>query len=266
MNGVGRGKALLYALFALGVGVVSYVIGVQSGIGQLAEQSVLGASEFTFDPPAPLSLVSTWSVGAALLVILLVAWRYRGFGRALWIVLFGGAAILASQLLKQEWLIRPSLLDFEADNTFPSGHMTVFAVVVGGAIWALPAASRGVAGVLGAMLLGTASWQLLAFGWHRPSDVFGGLALGVLAFGLAAAFRLPRRARTVRLPSSGANALNKVLGVVLTVSGWALVVGGLIVVAGAATLDSGSMLLGGSEIALVGASALTARAYMTLGA
>ncbi|MFC7765322.1 phosphatase PAP2 family protein [Leucobacter soli] len=142
MNGVGRGKALLYALFALGVGVVSYVIGVQSGIGQLAEQSVLGASEFTFDPPAPLSLVSTWSVGAALLVILLVAWRYRGFGRALWIVLFGGAAILASQLLKQEWLIRPSLLDFEADNTFPSGHMTVFAVVVGGAIWALPAASR----------------------------------------------------------------------------------------------------------------------------
>lgn len=266
MGGVSRGKALLYALVALAVGVASFVIGVQTSLGQRAEQSVLGASSFGIDSSAILRLVSAPAVAIALVVIGVLAWCFHGFVRAVWIVGFGAVALFASQLLKHEWLVRPTLLDFDIDNTFPSGHMTVFAIVVAGLIWAVPAGARGVFGVAGAALMGAVSWQLLAFGWHRPSDVLGAQALGVFTFAIAAAIRPPHRARTIRVPGSGVNLLNKVLGVLLTLCGWALVLGGLILVAAAVSMHSDSLLLGGSEIALVGSSALSARAYMRLGA
>lgn len=266
MSGVSRGRALVHALLALAVGAASYVLAVHTGFGQRAEQNVLGASEFNLDSSPLLRLVSTPNLIVALVIIGAIAWMFRGFSRALWIVLFGAAAVLASQLLKHQWLIRPSLMDFDAPNTFPSGHMTVFTVVVAGLIWAVPASARGVVAVGGAGLLGAVSWQLLSFGWHRPSDVLGALALGVLAFALAAALRLPYRGHTIRMPRGGAVALNRVLGALLTVAGWALILGGLVLLAVAGSMHSGSLLLGGSEIALVGASAIAARSLMTLGA
>lgn len=263
---VGRGRALVYAVLALLVGWASYAIGVGSWLGQRAEASVLGASAFTMDPPAPLGLVSVPAMAVALVMLGILAWRFHGLGRALWILLFGVAAIAVSQLLKQEVLVRPELLEFDAPNTFPSGHMTVFTVFAAALIWALPGGARGVTGVFGAVLLGTVAWQLLEYGWHRPSDVVGAQALGVLAFALAAALRLPRRARVVRIPGSATSGLNKVLGAMLTVTGLALVVGGLVLTLLAARMSSDALMLAASEIAVVGASALTSRALMTLAA
>lgn len=267
MRAIGRGKALLYALSALVVGAISYLLGVRSGLGQLAEDSMLDASDFTFDPPAPLSLVNTVTLAVALLIIGLIAWTYRGIPRALWILLFSGVALFSSQFLKQQWLERPSfdeLAEFAADNTFPSGHMTVFTVVVAGLIWALPAASRGIVALLGAVLLGTVSWQLLAYGWHRPSDVLGAIALGVFAFGLASALHPPYGGRAARSVAPGAHALNRVLGVTLAIAGWVLVVVGLLMIAAAGIVRADALLLGGSEVAMVGASSLAARALMRL--
>jgi hypothetical protein len=245
------------------VGGLSYAFGVGSWLGQRAEESVLDASDFTFEPPAPLSLVSVSSVLIAFVVVAVLAWCFHGFGRALWFAVFGAAAIVTSQLLKQQLLIRPGLLEFDAPNTFPSGHMTVFVVIAGGLVWALPASARGVAAVFAAVLVGTAAWQLLEYGWHRPSDLLGAQALGVLAFALAAALRLPSR-RRVRAPRSGPLSLTKVLGVMLTVTGVALIAGGLILVFFAARFGSDPLMLSASEIAVVGASALTARALMTV--
>lgn len=264
MRGIGRGKALLYALVALAVGAVSYLIGVRSGFGQSAEDSALGASNFTYDPPAPLSLVNTATVGVALLVVGLIAWVYRRPLRAFWILGFSGAALLASQLLKQQWLERPSFSDLSVDNTFPSGHMTVFAVAVAGLVWAMPAASRGIVALLGALLLGTVSWQLLAFGWHRPSDVLGGIALVVLVFGVASALHPPAKARATRPEAPAAQSMNRVLGAILTIAGWVLVSIGLLLVGLAGILGSDELLLGGSEVAMVGAGSLAARAFMRL--
>jgi len=73
--------------------------------------------------------------------------------------------------------VRPELLDLDAQNTFPSGHMAVFAVLVAALLWAVPRTARAVLAVLGAGLLGVVSWQLLEFGWHRPSDLLGAQAL-----------------------------------------------------------------------------------------
>lgn len=261
---VGRGRALVYALVALAIGGVSYAIGVGSLLGQRAEASVLDASEFTFDPPAPLSLVSPWSVIAAILVLAVIAWIAHGFGRALWLLVFSVGAIAVSQLLKQRVLSRPDLFDLDAPNTFPSGHMTVFAVIAGGLIWASSGRWRGLAALLGAILMGTVSWQLLEYGWHRPSDVIGAQALGVLAFALAAVLRLPRGAPTAHLPGSVSNAVNRILGVILTVCGIALVIGGILLALVAVSSRSDGLILAAGQIALVGTSALATRMYVAL--
>lgn len=263
---VGRGKALVYALIALVVGVASYAIGVGSLLGQRAEASALDASAFTVDPPAPLSLVTPWVVIVALLFLTVLAWLIHGFGRALWLLLFAVAAIVVSQLLKQRVLTRPDFFELDAPNTFPSGHMTVFTVVAGGFIWAVSARFRGLAAVFGAVLMGTVAWQLLEYGWHRPSDVLGAQALGVLAFALAAALRLPRGARTVRLPGMASIVTNNIIGVVLTLTGVLLILGGLVVALLAASAQSDRLLLTAGEIALIGSSALVARAFQTISA
>lgn len=256
---VGRGRALVIAIVALAVGGLSFAVGVGSLLGQRAEASVLDASDFTMDPPAPLSLVSTWSVAAALLVLALIAWAVHGFARGLWLFVFSLGAIAVSQLLKQRVLSRPDFFDLDAPNTFPSGHMTVFAVVAGGLIWAASVNWRGLAAVAGAVLMGAVSWQLLAYGWHRPSDVLGAQALGLAAFALAALLRPPRRARTVRLPGSASVGANRVLGWVLALGGIALVIGGIAMALIAASSRSDDLLLTAGEVALVGTAALTAR-------
>lgn len=266
MTGVSRVKALVYALIALGVGALSYFVGVGSWLGQRAEASVLGASEYNTHPPAPLSLVSIPALIIAFVVIALIASRVRGFLRAVWIVLFAGIAIAASQVLKQELLDRPGLFELDLENTFPSGHMTVFTVVVAGLIWAFPVGGRGVVALFGAVLLGTVSWQLLEYGWHRPSDVIGAQALGLVAFALAALLWPTRRRGGSGFVRRGSAGVTRILGMILTVAGIALVLGGVVLMLLAAWLTSDVLMLAASQVAVLGVSAISTRALMTLAA
>lgn len=259
-----RTRALIYALLALLVGGLAYLLGVGSTLGQRAEASVLDASAFTADPPAPLSLVSTGSVIVALIVVGLISLWAHGFGRTLSILLFGSAAIVVSQLLKESWLDRPQLFELDASNTFPSGHMTVFAVLSGGLIWAVPKRIRALVVVMSALLLGVVSWQLLNFGWHRPSDLLGAQALAVLVFAIAAWIG-PRGSRTSARMTSAANSfVSRLALVVLTVGGIALVLGGLVLVAVAASTRSDALMLNAGEIAMMGVGALAARTFAKL--
>ena len=262
MYWVSRRKALLIAAAALVVGALSYLLAVRTGLGQRAEQSVLGGSTYDTTASWLLRYVNTITAGIALVLIGALAWRCRGLARAVWGTLFAVAAVVASQLLKHELLERPAFDDFQLDNTFPSGHMTVYGVVVAGLIWAVPPRIRGVIAVGGAALLGTVAWQLLAYGWHRPSDLLGAQALVVFAFALAAATRLPWRRQTPdRTPATPGY---KLFTALLTFSGFILVLGGVVLVLFAGRMDSEVMLIGGSEIALVGSSTLATRALITL--
>ncbi len=259
-----RVRALLAALVALAVGGLAYLLGVGSILGQRAEASVLDASAFTTDPPAPLSLVSTTSVAIALLVIGLVALWMHGIARTLTILAFSLAAIVGSQLLKETWLERPQLLELEASNTFPSGHMTVFAVLAGAIIWALPSGARAIAAIMSAFLLGVVSWQLLEYGWHRPSDLLGAQALAVLSFALAAWLGPRGSRRGSRRPGAVGAAANRIALIVLNIAGIALIVGGVALVALAAWSRSDALMLNAGEIALMGVSAITARVLTKL--
>src|SRR5690606_16099031 len=106
---------------------------------------------------------------------------------------------------------RPGLFELDAANTFPSGHMTVFTVIVGALLWSVPSKGRGIVAGLGGVLLAIVAWQLLAFGWHRPSDVVGSLALGVFVFACVALVSPGRNLNPAALGGS--------VGVVLTVIG-----------------------------------------------
>ncbi len=256
------GRALAYALLAVVFGALSYAVGVGSLLGQRAEASVLEAASFSYDPPAPLRLVSVATIIVALTAIGAVALWVHGIARAVLVVLVPAAAIITAQLLKQQLLERPELFELDAINTFPSGHMAVFAVISGSAIWAVSRSWAPVVALLAAMLISVASWQLLQYGWHRPSDLVGALSLGVLAFSLTAVIPTSRRKSTQ--PPSFVRGVNRIIRVILTFGGFALVCGGLVLTAVAGWLSSAPLYLAAAQIAMLGASVLTARAVLAL--
>jgi hypothetical protein len=74
-------------------------------------------------------------------------------------------------------LSRPAYLDDSSANTLPSGHAVAYASVLLGLIIVVPVALRTVAAIGSAAVLGVVVVQLLAYGWHRASDVLAGILL-----------------------------------------------------------------------------------------
>lgn len=257
MKGVtGRRRALWFVIFWAAVGVGSYVLGVQNELGQRAEDSVLDAAAFTTSPPPPLNLVSIPSVIVALVIVGVIALAVHGVRRAFVVTAVPALAIIASQLLKQQLLSRPALFALDLPNTFPSGHITVFTVLTAALIWAVPARGRAAVTLGAAALLGVAGWQLLAYGWHRPSDVFGGVALGALAFSLACLIK--------PVSSSGSAVLGRTISVALAMCGWVLMGGAGVLAAMAWAGQSPALMLSAGEFGSLGVSALASRTLLLL--
>lgn len=254
----GRGRAIWYLVFWSAIGIGSYVLGVRLGVGQAAEASVLDAAEFTYNPPPPLNLVSVPTVGIALLVVGLIALAAHGIRRAVVVTLVPVVAILASQALKLHLLTRPQLFELDALNTFPSGHMTVFTAISAALIWAVPTRIRAIVAVAGTALIGLAGWQLLAFGWHRPSDIFGAIALGTAAFALAAVLK--------PLTPRGAALGGGVVSIGLAMVGWIIVVGAGALALFAGVNSNSDLMLSAGEFGAIGTGALSVRSLLVLAA
>lgn len=261
-----RLRALWFGVAATAGGVAAFVLGVQSRLGQRTEASVLAAAEFRADAPAPLSLVSVYTLVAALVAVGLIALATWGVRRAVSLVLLAGGTVVLAQLLKERMLFRPGLFELDAANTFPSGHMTVFAVVTVALIWAVPARLRGLVSLAMALIMSVAGWQLLAFAWHRPSDVFGAQALAVAVFAFAAAFRRPRKTGPRRRESfaTRGSRLEIVTNFLLTVSGVILALGAAALVAVGIWAENDGIILTAGQLGAVATSALTARLAVAL--
>lgn len=260
MSGIsvgGRRRAAWFLIFWTVVGAASYVLGVRFALGQRAEESVLEAAQFTTDPPPPLNLVSIPTVVIALVIVGIIAWVSHGFKRAVVVTTVPALAILASQLLKLRLLTRPELFELDAVNTFPSGHMTVFAAITAALVWAVPSRLRAFVSLLGAALVALVGWQLLAYGWHRPSDVYGGVALAMVAFAFAALMR-PATSR-------GTAVLGASTSVGLAIIGWVMVGAAVVLVWIAVTSDNSGLMLAAGEFGGVAAAALAMRSMLLLG-
>jgi len=173
--------------------LVVYVVGVRTRRGQDLENLALDASEYIDRPGGLLSLVTVPNIAVALLgivVVGLVFGRVRPAVRAVGMI---ALANVLTQLLKYGLLSRPDFLETAEANTLPSGHTVAFASVLLGLLIVLPARPRPIVGLLSCVVLGIVTFQLLAFGWHRASDVIAGLLLvtGLIAL---AQLLLPDRA------------------------------------------------------------------------
>ena len=121
-----------------------------------------------------LRMVNVASVGLVLVVIAGIALARRRPGAAA----AGVALVLLTQVLTQGLkAVLPR--EGSAENSLPSGHVTVITALVVAAVLALPAALRVVVGLVGAVGVAGAAVAVMAVGWHRPSDVIA--AFGVIA-------------------------------------------------------------------------------------
>lgn len=163
------------AVLAAGFFAATYVLSVRTTTGQSAEDAILAASRFTYDPPI-LNLVTVPNLLIACAVVAVLGLvRRRVWAAVAGVAIIGVSTVLA-QILKHGLLDRPALASI-GDNTFPSGHMTAFAAVTFALLLVVPARIRTVVALVGALGLSVVGTLLLRFGWHRPSDVFGAILL-----------------------------------------------------------------------------------------
>jgi membrane-associated phospholipid phosphatase len=183
-------------LLVSGVGfAVVYAVGVLTIRGQIMENQALDASTFLGTPDGLLSFVSVENIAlslAVLVVVGLLSRRPRAVVRAIAVVVVANAL---SQVLKYEVLARPAYLDESSANTLPSGHAVAYASVLFGLILVVPVGLRALAALGASAVLGVVVVQLLAYGWHRPSDVVAGILL-VTGVAALAQLLLPDHRRT----------------------------------------------------------------------
>jgi membrane-associated phospholipid phosphatase len=195
-----RRSAPLVAAFAALAALVA--AGAFTGIDQWSVDHLMPGARFHGTSSSPLEgavplLGASWHGGlgtaanivtlpASLVVSLaIVGWRSRLLAAAL-------LAATAVEVVCKELLARPALyagtFHIEAfDSSFPSGH-ALRTVLVAVALW--PHRRAPVA------LWAAASLVLLVLGaWHTPTDVAGGVLLGLLGARAAGALRARRLAR-----------------------------------------------------------------------
>lgn len=201
-----RNAALaLAAVFATLAGLVA--AGSFAGLDQWSVDHLMPGAHFTASS-SPLSdgivplLHAHWdgaiavaanivTLPAAFLVALAITvWRSRVLAVAL-------LAAVAVEVLCKETIVRPPLYGNGVhiaafDSSFPSGH-SLRTVLVAFALWPILGWWSAAWAIASLVLLGLA-------GWHTPTDIAGGIVLGLLALLVAAraarALRARRLART----------------------------------------------------------------------
>lgn len=167
--------------------LVCYLLFVRTGEGQRLDQAALnhvgsqGGAGLTVANLLQDLTVATMAV--VLVVCLVVAIVNRRWAFACAAAVLVGGAMATTELLKHEVLSRPAL-GYGVTNSLPSGHTTIVASLVLGALLVVPRAARPMVGLAGAVGIAVTGVGTVVAGWHRPSDVVAGLAV-TLAWGAA---------------------------------------------------------------------------------
>lgn len=125
-----------------------------------------------------LEQVSVPLIVAVTVVLVGVALARRRPEQALAAVLIIGASNVTTQLAKA--FLPRAYYGIGAENTLPSGHMTVVTSLLAATVLVLPRALRVPAVGVGAFVCTLMGATIVILRWHRPSDVVA--AVGVCAF------------------------------------------------------------------------------------
>jgi len=135
-------------------------------------------------------LLSTITAPEALLPLALLGalalWRWRGGWEPIALTTIGGAGAVSSYVVAKTLAARPRPsggLVHAGGYGFPSGHATVTTLLVLLGLWwwtqGRSPSSRTAAWVLGAVVMAAVGWDRIYLGVHFPTDVVGGIALGL---------------------------------------------------------------------------------------
>lgn len=172
----------------------TYGIAVLSPLGRTWEDDALNAAATPgISGPLLLLLVTVrnlvFTTGVLLLIALIRQQSDAGL-RALFVIVVTNPL---TQLLKFVLLHRPTVVgDMREINTFPSGHTTAYLAFLFGALMVLPATIRSRVALCGAVACSVAIIEMLALGWHRPSDIIGAAALVITVATLSITLVPPR--------------------------------------------------------------------------
>ncbi|WP_336631620.1 MULTISPECIES: phosphatase PAP2 family protein [unclassified Microbacterium] len=175
--------------------VGSYLFFVHGYMGQLLdEQARIGAQSSGVTRFADaLDLVPLVSAGVVLVAVMIGLVRRQVLATvvALGVV---AASNLTTQLLKHQLLSRPDNgATGEWHNSFPSGHTTVAASAIFALFLVCAPRLRPLIAALGAIIMIVIGALLVGNGWHRPSDVVGGILVVAIFVFLGGAVLAPLR-------------------------------------------------------------------------
>lgn len=180
-------SGLVTAVLGVAAVVVLYLVAVVDPGGREVDHALMRAAMragagLRGELLGVLDLVSVGGVALAIAGLAAVA-VLRGRPRhALAVV----AIVLGSQAVTQ--LLKAGLpREGGAENSLPSGHVTVVASVVVAGVLVLPALLRPLAAIAGTAAVGGAGLATLVVGWHRPSDVVAAVGVVAAVSGLVAA-------------------------------------------------------------------------------
>lgn len=181
---------LLWALVGLVSMVVLYLATARLLIGQRIDFSAFEGRKWTglwtrrrvtgllsLVTPAAVVFVTGWSVWYAT--------RFRGWTAALAVGVAPPLTILMARVLKiglpREELLAGSWVD--GANGFPSGHTATLTVAMLGLISVSSPRLRSLSTVLALVVAAGHMLAMSGTGWHRPSDLAGGLMLAIAVGG-----------------------------------------------------------------------------------
>jgi len=164
-------------------------------LARLSEARILRTLDKRF-----LESIDVWVFLAGGLCLFLIAALGRRWRVGLVVAVAYGVTIVSAELLKM-FLPQPILaIAFEESmgtkaglNTFPSGHTTFATALVLGLVLLVAPRVRVPVAIVGTGLMIVVAGGVVSAGWHRPTDAFGGVALGSAWMAVTAAALLARR-------------------------------------------------------------------------
>jgi len=200
-----RGFTVL-AILAGACAVLLYLVFVRTPIGQRwDDRAYLGSLVASLESRQRItSILHEIRISTLVLMVILllvIGLLRRRFATAVITAVAFGGAVLSAEVLKRV-LHRPdlapdmnSLINESNIDTFPSGHATIATAFALGLLIVSSLRARlwiATFGMLWAAGISTAS---LIAGWHRPSDLIGGIALATAWLAAATAFTTGRFGR-----------------------------------------------------------------------
>lgn len=191
--------------------IALYVIFVRSPIGQRwDDRALLGGQLATLEArqalTAALHGIRISTIILMIGLIVLIGMVRKHVPAALTTVVALGGAIVSAEVLKRVLPRRDLAPELNAyvDNgnidTYPSGHSTIAMAFALGLLVVASPRYRSAVATFGMLWAAAIPMAALAAGWHRPSDVLGGMALALMwlaAAGAIVVMRYPDSASSV---------------------------------------------------------------------